>query len=171
MRVQQLDDPRFGFRLVFAADGDAEKRDAELLCDVFEIRMIRDNERNFAFQRAFALFDEQVVKTVRRFRDEHRHARNVIGIVYRPFESERFSEFRKACLKFAPRNRKIGQLELETHEVLSAHDVGVLLAVHDVESGFIEKVGNARDKPLAVHAADQKNGVCVFHAESLLPAH
>ena len=67
MRVQQLNDPRLGFRLVFAADGNAEKRDAELLRDVFEIRMIRDDKRNFTFQRAFALLHEQIVEAVRRF--------------------------------------------------------------------------------------------------------
>ena len=138
MALQEVDDLRLLLRLLPLLHRAAEIRDVEPVRDIFEIRVVADDQRNIAVQIALVGVHEQVVQAVRGLGGHNRDIRLRFLIEHRIFEPE----FRRKPgeLLFEPAAGDFGpEFERDTHEIAFRPDVRILAALQNIESAAVKE--------------------------------
>ncbi len=150
--AEQLDLPPFSFRLVLPCHRNDVIRNTVKVRVTLRVRMVADNQRNFAGEFADPLSIEQINETVIIFRNKYGYSRTVGRRGDAPLNGKFLGNRRKPF-------REVFQIELEASEV--PFDAGkiesffsrlVLLEMKDVATMPVDEVRDCCIQALAIRA-------------------
>src|SRR5581483_2845960 len=163
MVAQQSELPGFRLRLVVLAHRHFEKRDTVEVSQPSAIRVVADNEWNFACQLAALVAVQQIGKAMVVMRDKDRH----LGLVARkrqpPIHLEPLCDGRKRGGELLGGHGESRQVPFHPHQEEPELGVLMFIGVQDVAVPLVNEIGNGRYQALTVGATYQQNGA-VLHA-------
>jgi hypothetical protein len=148
------------FRLPFAffCDRDDEVGNAVEVCDTLVVRMVGNDQRNFAAEFAALVAVEKILQAVVILRNEDGNAGATGGMGEPPVHLEVVRDGSKVLGKLGKIKIKVGRVELHSCKKEIGFGISMLIVEQDVAVVAKDEIGNGGNDSFAVGAGDEKDG-------------
>ncbi len=164
MWTQQFKLLALRLRFIFLGDRNHLQRHAVKIRPALHVRVVADNQRNFAGQFPAALAIQQIHQAMIVARDENRDFRSVAGKRHAPFHSQPISDGLKMFRELTHVQREARQIPFHAHQEKIALGIQMLVGVQRVAVTAINKIVDRGVQPFLVGATHQENGGVLHRA-------